>query len=150
MSKGFKEPKTIHIQPVYQPAPMPIPKHIHYIPPAGATAPLVHVSSYSPFAPTTPVSYASMPGAPIIPHSYTGSSSSSSSSAEHHAHVTPPTGASSSSSTPVAPLSASEMYVIEHAKEQQVAQQAADVAWYARRETHAAAVDQAEQELWGA
>ena len=52
------------------PEPMPLPKHIHYVPPAGGAAPPLHVSSYSPFAPKTPVSYASMPGAPKIPHFY--------------------------------------------------------------------------------
>ena len=48
--KDFKEPKTIHIQPVYQPALIPIPQHVNYIPPKGSPS-ITYVSSYSPFAP---------------------------------------------------------------------------------------------------
>ena len=157
MSKGFKEPKQFKMTPgnticmssthtvarygsdgkvgCFKPAPepMPIPKHIHYAPSSSSSTPitLTHVSSYSPFAPKTPVSYASMPGAPKIPHFHAGPSSSSSSSTEHHVLVapreTPPTGASSSSSTPVTPLSASEIYAIEQARIQQ-AREAAGIA----------------------
>jgi|GEM_PF-6119619 len=78
MSKGFKEPKihSIKYTPnnitlIIQPVPIPVPQHVHYIPPTESPLSLTYVSPYPSFAPTTPVSYA-VPVAPATPNAYTG------------------------------------------------------------------------------
>ncbi len=59
MAKGFKEPKMVYsmqytpdnITLIIQPVHIPVPQHVHYIPPTVASPPLTYVSPHSSFTP---------------------------------------------------------------------------------------------------